>query len=88
MNAIEKIRAEIERLQEKHHSFIVDCYCKELLSFLDILQEPEIDLEEEIKTWIPTHIKAEAKIKEPIIKWGENLARYFYELGKNVAICK
>ena len=48
--------------------------------------KPEVDLEKEIKTWIPAHIVGgdEAPWKElkgVVIQWSEVVARYFYILG-------
>lgn len=47
----------------------------------------EVELEKEIKTWIPAHIIGgdEAPWKETkdvIIQWAEIVARYFFELGR------
>lgn len=48
--------------------------------------KPEVDLEKEIKTWIPAHIVGgdEAPWKElkgVVIQWSEVVARHFYILG-------
>lgn len=48
--------------------------------------KPEVDLEKEIKTWIPAHIVGgdEApwkELKDVVIQWAEVVARHFYILG-------
>lgn len=51
-------------------------------------KQPEVDLEEEISTWIPAHVRGGDNevwkdTKNAVIEWGGVVARHFYELGKN-----
>lgn len=48
--------------------------------------KPEVDLEKEIKTWIPAHIVGGdetpwKELKDVVIQWAEVVARHFYILG-------
>ncbi len=58
-----------------------------LLESIDSLQQeqPEVDLEKEIVEWIPEHIRGGEdewkECREAITKWGEIVARHFFELG-------
>lgn len=97
---VEAIHAEIERQKEYSHKMSdkansnrmkyyfdgADEVCNQILSFIDSLPEekPSNDLETEITTWIPNHIKCE---KDPdlgrvIIKWAGFVAHHFAEWGK------
>lgn len=59
-----------------------------VLDFIDSLQRerPEVDLEEEIATWIPSHITGGEEgiwkeCREAVTKWAGIVAHHFYELG-------
>lgn len=59
-----------------------------VLRLIDSLQQeqPEIDLEEEIATWIPSHITGGEEgvwkeCREAVTKWAGIVAHHFYELG-------
>ena len=76
MNTIEKIRAEIERLNKVQKIYPVTAYAS-LLAFLDTLEAEE----KEVDLGGPT-------IAEEIRRLGPNpsefdVARHFYELGLN-----
>ena len=49
-------------------------------------ERPEVDLEEEIATWIPSHITGGEEgvwkeCREAVTKWAGIVAHHFYELG-------
>ena len=51
-------------------------------------EHSEVDLEKEISTWIPAHIRGGDNeiwkdTKKAVTEWGGIVARHFYELGKN-----
>lgn len=51
-------------------------------------EHSEMDLEKEISTWIPAHIRGGDNevwkdTKKAVTEWGGIVARHFYELGKN-----
>ena len=59
-----------------------------VLRLIDSLQQeqPEIDLEKEIATWIPSHITGGEEgvwkeCREAVTKWAGIVARHFYKLG-------
>lgn len=74
-----------------------DCYYEgeydgynHILDIIKSLQQEqsEVDLEEEISTWIPAHIRGGDNevwkdTKNAVTEWGGIVARHFYELGKN-----
>ena len=52
----------------------------------DEQEQPEVDLEKEIATWIPSHITGGEEgvwkeCREAVTKWAGIVARHFYELG-------
>jgi len=99
MDKIEKIRAEIERLKGQlirgacAAQIEMETNCKdeaynEVLAFLDTLEEEPVgeELEKEIeKTWLEYECYNEDYDKVAEMRWNEfeNVARHFYELGKN-----
>ena len=98
MTTIDKIRAEIERrinelAKDKRINLHDTLHRTEelniVLQFLDTLQEPEVDLEKEIKDYCHKYYNYDYP-KQYIEKTGANMmphiiesARHFYELGKN-----
>ena len=80
---IDKIKAEIERLQDKHHSFMVDCYVKDLLSSISTLESEKPintdELEKEIEQYLLGN--ADFLIKEGSKNVVQAIARHFYDLG-------
>jgi hypothetical protein len=68
---------------------MVDAYkhIREVVASLQ-QEQSEVDFENMIKCWIKNHVKGGdiepyKTIKNAVIKWGELVARHFYELGKN-----
>lgn len=66
--------------------------CDDILKKIDSLQreQPNTDIEKEIKSWIRNHVKGGdlepyKTIKKAVIQWGEIVARHFYELGQQKA---
>lgn len=88
---IKEIRAEIERLnnlnkqiakEQGSTDFILGITAgyAEVLSFLDTLQVPEVDLEKEIEKWIDNNGITREDLSIHDLK---SAAKHFYELGKN-----
>ena len=60
----------------------------DVMAIIDSLQQeqPEVDLEKEIATWIPSHITGGEEgvwkeCREAVTKWAGIVAHHFYELG-------
>lgn len=100
----EKLRAEIERLKKDawdsilpdepkyrtHYKVGRKEVCDDLLSFLDTLQEPEVDLEKEIDSYINSSFSeahdgvliSDANSSEVTYQDMAAIARHFFELGR------
>jgi hypothetical protein len=96
MNTIEKIRAEIDRrYEENREKARYDDYYRGMNDgldhfeqFLDTLSEEPVsdDLEKEISTWIPAHIRGGddgvwRETKNVVTEWGGIVARHFAQWG-------
>lgn len=82
MKAIEKIRAEIQRMLDDIVSNNYDCHSitvlDDVLSFIDTLQESDdADLDTEIYLWLRDHGS------EDTARVIAMTARHFYNLGKS-----
>lgn len=87
----EKLKAEIERRRLSNRYIDTEGYEAELFKIIDSLQQeqPEVNLEKEVSKWW------DASFPEPDFKFRKhrahivsndeiiNLARHFYELGRN-----
>lgn len=94
----EKLIAEIERFNsivpyennDRHDEGLHDAY-KAVKNIIDSLQqkqpEVDVDLEKEIETWIPKHVRSGAgewkECRDAVIECGGIVARHFYDLGLN-----
>ena len=84
MNTIDKIRAEIERRNLANYCGTAEQYEEELFSILDTL-EPVSDchgLEEEVKRYYSENFSYITS-DNPTLSILTNIARHFYELGRN-----
>ena len=94
MDIIKTIRAEIERLKEVLSDPLMTIngpdyiaggrkIANTLLSFLDTLQEPEVDLEKEIRSERKKLLDIFGPMNGEQSLAIEKFARHFYELDKN-----